>query len=458
MKSIYKIFKIISAGCVLLPGISCKKFVQIEPAPNLIETEAVFSSDQTAVTSVLGLYVQMRNQNLSIMNGGPSVFAGLSADEIYNTASNATADPFFKNALLANNSTINSNFWGSAYRSIYQVNAIIEGLEKSNSLTDSLKRQLLGEMKFARAFYYHFLVNLFGDVPLVTTTNYQLNSTISRNGSGQVIQQMIADLQEAQQLLKTYYPSTNRARPNKWTATALLARVYLYQKDWVNAEAEATMIINSGQYGLNANLNNVFIINNNEIIWQLARDGSNTAEGATFIPASATTRPTYAITTYLLNSFEPGDQRKTNWLKSNVVSGQTYYYPFKYKVRTATPVSEYEVVFRLAEFYLIRAEAKARQNNVTGAKDDLNIIRSRAGLPNSPAATQTEILSAIEQERRVELFTEWGHRWLDLKRNNLAEIVLGPIKAPNWQSTDVLYPIPQVELDRNPFLVQNPGY
>jgi hypothetical protein len=207
-----------------------------------------------------------------------------------------------------------------------------------------------------------------------------------------------------------------------------------------------------------SNLNNVFIPNSNEIIWQIIRDNTNTAEGSTFIPASTTAKPVYAITTSLLNSFEAGDQRKVNWLKSNTVSGQAYYYPFKYKVRVTTPVSEYEVVFRLAELYLIRAEARAMQNNLTGAKDDLNMIRNRSGLLATSAITQTEILNAIEQERRVELFTEWGHRWLDLKRMNKADGVLGPIKAPNWQTTDILYPIPQVELDRNPYLVQNPGY
>jgi len=458
MRSSYKIYQYIMSAAIVSFMVSCKKFVQIEPPPNLIVTEAVFSSDQTALTSVTGLYVQMRNQNLSITNGGLSVFAGLSADEIYNTVTSAAADPFYKNSILSTNATISTNFWSSAYRNIYQVNSILEGLEASTKLTDPVKRQLQGEMKLIRAFYYYYLVNLFGDVPLIVGTDYQSNSIMSRASAPDVYRQIITDLEEAQNLLKADYPSMNRARANKWTASALLARVYLLQKDWANAETQATLIINSGQYSLTTNLNNVFVSTSNETIWQLIRDNSNTAEGATFIPASTTVRPTYAMTNYFLNSFEAGDQRKVNWLKSNVVSGQTYYYPFKYKVRTATPISEYEVMFRLAEVYLIRAEARVKKNDLTGAKDDLNVIRTRAGLPNTVAITVDEIFSAIIQERRIELFTEWGHRWIDLKRNNQSDVILGPIKAPNWQPTDVLYPLPQIELDRNVFLVQNPGY
>jgi hypothetical protein len=167
----------------------------------------------------------------------------------------------------------------------------------------------------------------------------------------------------------------------------------------------------------------------------------------------------FAVTPYLLDAFEPNDLRKTNWLKSNTVSGTTYFYPYKYKVRTAAPpYTEYYMVFRLAELYLIRAEARAQQNNTSGAQDDLNKIRSRAGLQNTTADTQQLLLTAIIHERRIEFMAEWGHRWFDLKRTGMSDAVLGPLKSPTWQSTDTLYPILQYELDTDPFLTQNPGY
>ena len=115
------------------------------------------------------------------------------------------------------------------------------------------------------------------------------------------------------------------------------------------------------------------------------------------------------------------------------------------------------MVLRLAEQYLIRAEAKARQNNLAGAAEDLNMIRNRAGLANSAAADQESLLLAIAQERRVEPFTENGTRWLDLIRSGKATEVLGALKT-NWTANDTLYPIPLNELQKNTHLNQNAGY
>lgn len=115
------------------------------------------------------------------------------------------------------------------------------------------------------------------------------------------------------------------------------------------------------------------------------------------------------------------------------------------------------MVIRLAELYLIRAEARAKQNNITGSQEDLNRIRNRSGLANITANTLSLLLSAIEQERRIELMMEWGHRWLDLKRTGRVNGIISSLKS-SWQPTDALYPIPKYELETNPFLVQNPGY
>jgi hypothetical protein len=112
----------------------------------------------------------------------------------------------------------------------------------------------------------------------------------------------------------------------------------------------------------------------------------------------------------------------------------------------------------LAELYLVRAEALAMQNNLTAALSDLNMIRKRAGLSNLPTNLNKEqILSAISQERRVELFIEWAHRWFDLKRTGNAITVLRPLK-PSLEESDLLYPIPYSQLETNPYLLQNPGY
>ena len=144
------------------------------------------------------------------------------------------------------------------------------------------------------------------------------------------------------------------------------------------------------------------------------------------------------------------------------VNGNTYYYPYKYKSATLNaPIVEYLMVLRLAEQYLIRAEARARQNNVGGALGDLDTIRARARLPDISANDQASLLSAIMHERQIELFTEWGNRWLDLKRKGNLDIVMDSVatsKHTTWNSNWQWYPIPSYEIVQDPHLVQNPGY
>lgn len=118
---------------------------------------------------------------------------------------------------------------------------------------------------------------------------------------------------------------------------------------------------------------------------------------------------------------------------------------------------EHYVVLRLAEQYLTRAEARAHLNNIPGAIDDLNLVRARAGLTGTDGNDQSSLVTDIFNERRLELFCEWGHRWFDMKRLGLADNILSPIKS-DWQPTDTLYPIPFAELQSNPFLKQNAGY
>jgi len=121
-------------------------------------------------------------------------------------------------------------------------------------------------------------------------------------------------------------------------------------------------------------------------------------------------------------------------------------------------------VFRLAEQYLIRAEAKAQQGtDMIGAAADLNVIRNRAGLANTTASTHDDLLAAVAHERQIELFAEWGHRWFDLKRTGQVDAVMSavtPQKNPSgtWKTYQQLYPVPQSEISKNPFLKQNAGY
>lgn len=442
---------------------SCKKLVTVDPPADQLTTASVFANDESATAAVRGIYSEIMKNNNYIGNGALSVYPGLTADEIVRTSVNSTDDVFANNSIPASSFILLTNLWQKAYFHIYQANAVLENLAGATGISNATKNLLAGEVKFIRAFFHFYLTNLFGAVPVVAATDYTANAAVQRVDSAAVYGQIIRDLTEAQGLLSVTYPSAERVRVNKWAAAALLARVYLYLGDWVNAENTAGAVINSGAYQL-AGLNSAFLPSSTETILQFLPAITqifNTSEAFSFLPSSATVRPPYMLTDYLLTAFEAADGRKGAWTKSVTISGVNYTYPYKYKVRTGTAgaaKSEYNVVLRLAEMYLIRAEARAQQGNPSGAQADLNTIRTRAGLSNTAAADKAVLLTAIEKERQAEFFCEWGHRWFDLKRTGRANAVLALQKSPNWQPTDVLYPVPQNEILLNPQLTQNPGY
>jgi hypothetical protein len=160
----------------------------------------------------------------------------------------------------------------------------------------------------------------------------------------------------------------------------------------------------------------------------------------------------------MIDSFEPGDLRKTSWTAKFTLGAESWFYPFKYKTRTSTTLSEHSTVLRLAEIYLIRAEARAKLEKTELAIQDLDALRQRAGLPKlNPMLTKAEILDRVLAERRSELFTEGAHRWVDLKRFGKASQVLSAIKT-GWNPRSLLHPIPVNELNVNQNLTQNPGY
>ncbi|MGN6416241.1 MAG: RagB/SusD family nutrient uptake outer membrane protein, partial [Pseudobacter sp.] len=183
----------------------------------------------------------------------------------------------------------------------------------------------------------------------------------------------------------------------------------------------------------------------------------------------------YDLSNYLsdsiVNEFAANDKRKLQWLESMTVSGKTYYFPFKYKtdVFGLSTVQEYPVVMRMGEVFLIRAEARIRQEKIEDGIGDINKVRFRASLGDTTASTKETAMGVLEREKRLELFTEWGHRWFDLKRwpgkNNPAitraeEVmsVITPLKGGTWEKNWLLLPLPQTDIINNPFLKQNEGY
>lgn len=442
--------------------VGCDDFVQVEIPQNQLIAQEVFEESATANAAMTDVYSKMRDAGiLTGTSSGISCLIGNYADELtFYGGAQSHVQSFYDNSVLPLNSTV-KNVWNSSYNQIYAVNAVVEGVSRAIKLPKAEKKQLKGEALLVRALLHFYLSNLFGPVPYIKTTDYKVNSRVPRNTVAEVYQLAALDLENAIELLEAEYKTEDRTRPNKFVAYALLARVKLYEGAWIEAANAASAVLNeTGTYTFETNLDKIFLKGSTTTLWQFnpKKLGLNTNEGITFIflngPPSVS-----ALTESLLNAFEPGDLRKTKWTRTVTNGTNSWTHPYKYKQRAATSTTvENSVILRTSEVYLIRAEARARAGELIGAKEDLNKIRNNAGLANTTAVTSQEILTAIHKERRVELFTEFGHRFFDLKREGKTNEVLGATKV-GWTTAALLLPLPQDQLDLNPALEpQNQGY
>ena len=474
MKYLYFILILVSLSTVTT---SCRKFVELDPPDDRLTGSTVYATNETATSVLNGLYVRISETN-NVINSYATIYLSMAADELKNYYINAISQ-----YTLLHQNNVNSNmefYWSTTYTLIYNCNVAIEGIENSNKLNAQLKQQLLGEAKFMRALCYYYLVNTYGKVPLLTSADYRIYSLAKRAEVSEVYAQITNDLLDAQvKLSKDYlngdaltpYPSAKaeRVRPTYWAATALLARIYLYNKQWEKAETAASLVIsNTGLFAL-VPASSVFLKNSRESIFQLQaviQSNYATFDARTFVLTNSigTSSNPASISPQLEQAFETNDQRKANWTGVATISGVNYRFPYKYKANTAALAAskpEYLTLLRLAEQYLIRAEARAQQNNIDGAQSDINAIRARAGLGNTAANTPSGLLDAVMKERQVELFCEQGHRWFDLKRTGRIDDVMKvitPTKGGVWESYKQLLPIPAFEIGLDKFLDQNSGY
>ena len=473
-----------SALLALLTGTQtgCKKLVEPSAPGEKIGVEAVYGNDKTAASVLTRQLAEMSFQSEGA-NGYPFICA-LSADDLKVGATiDLTTQQIYFNSLKSDP----TQWWSKMYNEIYTANDAIEQLTISKGVSERVRNLLLGEAKFTRAFCYFYLVNTYGGVPLVLSTDYTQTMGYGRTAPEQIYAQVVTDLVDAKGLLSSEYLGSNmiatttgdRLRPIKATAAALLARVYLYTGEYAKAEAEATEVITNPLFGL-IDLNAVFKKNSKETIWQLPvmQVQSQTSDGMKYIlhklnstdPNGPNTTTPFLASDYLMNAFETGDLRKTKWIGDS--SG--YKFINKYKEwDPSKPIVEATMMMRLAEQYLIRAEARIQQDKIAAGVADLNALRLRArgtnpgDLPDlSTGLSKPNALLAVEHERQVELFTEWGHRWFDLKRTQRLDAVMTvvtPVKSNNtgvWSSFRALFAIPAGEILNSPGLQgqQNQGY
>lgn len=489
MKNKNIITSIFTLGCatslflIILLGTGCKKFLQIPLPLDKISGSSAYTNDNSGAAALNNILGDLAASNLFEGSTSIGTLSGLYTDEtkLYSISNDLTV--FYKDAIPINAA---NKPWVFCYNEIYNCSLTIEGIKNTTSLLPN-KNQWIGEALFIRAFLYFNLVNLYGDVPLAITSDYRVNSTLSRSPKSEVYKQIVSDLEEAKLLLSDQYRNassavtTDRIRPNRAAVTALLARVYLFMQDWPKAEEQASILIDNKTDFLLPPLSQVFLSSSKETIWSLVLEPTSaepyvddiTTYGhnvPAVMPLGKTLRDyaAAAMSNSLYNAFETGDQRLVNWGSTAVTTAVSPAQPEVYhlisKYKSAINRAEDIIVFRLAEQYLIRAEARAKQNKFTGtgsAKDDLDAVRTRAGLSGTTASSAADMFAAIAKERRSELFSEMGHRFFDLKRTGAIDGVMAieaPLKAGTWSSQRQIWPIPTADIFANPNLTQAPGY
>ena len=448
MKLIYKYINL-PILITLFAGLSACNVLDVEPADE-ISAEEAFKDKSDIEKGIIGSYSEL--QSLSYYGRSYLIFSDLAADNLDHPTDATSSDyaEIDNNVLLSNNSSIDG-IWASIYSAINVDNSIMDKIPGMKDMSDEEKAEAMGELCFLRALNHFNLMNYFGAIPVKTKPTIGIeNLDAGRDDTSKVFAQIISDLTYAESNLKA--SASTKIRATKYAATALLARVYLYQKNYELAYKKANEVITSGGYTLLDNFGDVFADDGSaETIFEVEFNELDRNRIAEYnFPKSLNGRGEVKPNQGLIDSYEADDERKA----ATIFSGSTGY---AIKYDDLSKGADNVIVLRLAEMYLIRAEAEAHLSNgvVANVQSTINTIRNRAGLSNTNASTMNDLLLVIENERRLEFAFE-GHRWFDLVRTNRAMGVL-----PNvTKSSQQLFPIPLSELNTNksPDMTQNPGY
>lgn len=431
---------------------ACSKFLEEDPN-NAIPSETAITDVGTARAAITGVYDALQGYYASNYN----TLGTITAD---NVVFNGTLSQYLQldqNAIPTDNVTTVAAYQG-IYKAINAANGVIAYVPGVTDplLTQAEKEKILGEAYFVRALGYFDLGRGWGGVQLQLkpTANVSDAKGIKRSTLDQTYDQVLADLIEAEKLLPE--DATTRNRAQKSTARALRARLHLYRKQWADAEQYASQVIaNTAKYELvpyksfftapfltkESVFELTFSANDRNSYWNL------------WYPSSAggqyTLKPSNGIVAKLNNAAVGGSRNNLIAGTGNNVYGVLY--------NTSATSTDPAYLIRIAELYLIRAEARAQQSKLTGtdgAIADLDAVRARAGVAGTTAVTQGEVLLAIEEENSIEFAFE-AHRWFDLVRTERAGAVLGLTNRNYW-----LFPLPFSDVLSDPDLEgkNNPGY
>lgn len=484
-----KLYKILTIASIVLWGTSCESFLDREPISEETYEDAYERADQIEA-ALVGAYETFQSDAYVWNN---ILLSDVRSDNYYAGGDNAEIfEMDYLNVSTTNSKVFQS--WTNIYNGIMKANIVMDKVVGivDPDLTDERRQQIIGEAYFLRAYHYFMLVKYFGGVPLVTepteTTDPDL-IYLPRATVEETYALIEADLTEAASLLPDAYgddASVNKARATAGAANALAAKATAQQGDYTTALIYIEAVENStADYELlddYAYLWDGNHYNSDESIIEVQYTGSTEGNWAPqmCLPPSLSGdewRKFITPSHNLIDAFDAAgdDVRKGATVLFESVSWVDEYWenttgssiPFAYKWKNAMgwASTDRQILLRLGDILLLKAEALNETDAPTAALEELNKVRTRAGLPALDIADKAELRTAILNERRLELAQE-GHRWDDLARYNLLvstmseleEIDLRTGNATEYIMTEakILLPIPQTEMDRNPNLTQNP--
>ncbi|WP_373523018.1 RagB/SusD family nutrient uptake outer membrane protein [Aquiflexum sp.] len=446
---------------LIFSSVSACNVLDIQPVSQIL-SDNFYTTGSNAEAALMSIYNRLHFSVADNLISAPSV---MSDEAIMTRGGNFTRHHNFEPTPVQGNV---GNVWQDYYQLIQRANDLIVNVPIIEDPAFNNRNQILGEAIFLRGLAHFILTRLFGDIPIVISPSTSGNQDfqIPKNPQSEVFEQIIADFQEAEELLSSSHP--NRARVAKGTAKGYLVKLYTYRNGPGDREAalvKINEILSDGQYSLvpGENYESIFRVgqqNSSETLLEMSYRPNTGITGHQLEQETVpypNNIPRVIPTQKLIDAYNenPDDLRYAVSLAFH----NNIHYTRKYErndVNEATrlPQATNIIFLRLSDLILLKAEILNEQGNVGQALEDLNLIRQRAGIPSYSGLTQQELRLAIEKERMLELSLE-GHRWHDLVRTNRALELCAP------RLTDparILWPIPARDLDVNPNLSQNPSY
>lgn len=462
---------------VALVVASCDDFLDQQPVSQLSE-DIIWKIPSDAAAGVAGMYDGIQ----AVVSSRYIDWGEGRSDNLTNGGTGVNEINFALNGLTANMDHVS---WDALYRVILRANLVIAKVPGVKDLTVAARDNYLAQAYAARAFSHLLAVKVWGDVPLTLEATKDLTLKPFRIPADEVLAQVVEDLVYANSLVDA--ANTNVYELNKGAILAILMDAYMWQKDYTNALATADKIIALNRYALAtspADWNKIFSSPTSvkepiwSIFWDFAADGSNGISGK--IGSSTNTSPFV---------MDPAFQAQWQTMKKDFRRYLTYdtvealagnvqdiykHYPLINNDQQLPPTSETTVpniMYRLADILLMRAEALNRLDRMPEAVTQLNVIKTRAGLTGvsvNDFADKDALEIAILNERRFELFAE-GKRWFDLRRTGRVIEVMDPVlrqrqaarnlTVNGWVHPGLVYfPIHRNALNENPNLQQTDPY